>query len=445
MNRQPMRQITAQFLAASLSVLLFLAAIGSIVILCFGQASFSKIASPKADEFARIELNQLIGTANYQNSVSTQQTSSIGRMIANLPIPISNPSKMLESVLPPTTTQLLSRNGTQSSLMQPITTWASTTGNKIVMGWLPATTAQASINLLQDAPGINVVSPSWFQLQDASGNISVNVLPTVVNYAHAHHIRVWAMIDNQFSSTLTHAVLENPKAQANLIDELAYQAHVNQLDGINVDFENIASEDRNAFTTFVRNLHTRLSSMNINLSIDVSPDIVPLRDNAAFFHAGLAAYTDEIVLMAYDEHWSSDQDPGPVADVPWVTQSVNDLLDTGVPTDKLVLGIPFYTRYWHVHNDGQITSAALGAGDVDSYLEQVHAAAGNWNSTLDLMYARFPQPDGYMEIWYPTTQTFSDTLNLVNDDGLAGVSVWSLDWIDTKTWKSTVKILHATG
>lgn len=219
MDRQPVRQVISQFLAASLSLVLFVATMTGAIVFLFGSKFFSEISSSEANAFASIELNQLVGTADYRESSTSRMRSAVDSLLARLPVPLSNPKQILESVLPQTATQVLNENGSQSSLMSSISTWAIA-GNKIAMGWLPATTSAASIQLMQDAPGINVVSPSWFELQDASGNISVGVLPSVVQYAHQHHIKVWAMVDNQFSSTLTHSVLQNPRAEQNLVDEL---------------------------------------------------------------------------------------------------------------------------------------------------------------------------------------------------------------------------------
>ncbi|MFB5191177.1 glycosyl hydrolase family 18 protein [Alicyclobacillus fastidiosus] len=440
-----LRHTITQFVAATVALMVLAAGCFGAVICMFGQTNLHRIATLEASKLADVELNQLVGTTNYAKDESATDNTVLHAVSSTLHLPFTDPLTMLTAQLPETQTEVTQNTSGQSSLIQSISSWAATT-NKIAMGWLTSTSSSACIQMLKDNPGINVASPTWFTLNDASGNISGNVLPDVVTYAHQHNIKVWVLVSNDFSSSLTHAVLQNPKARANLIDELSYQAKVYHLDGINVDFENVAAADRDAFTAFMKQLHDTLSPAGVNLSVDVAPDIVPFNDSAAFFHAGLSDSVDEMVLMAYDEHWSSDQDPGPVADMPWVTQSVNDLLDTGVPTDKLVLGMPFYTELWHVHKNGHVTSKAVGISNdsITGALAQYHAQAGQWNDQLDLMYTRQQQTDGYMEMWYPSQKTYSDDLNLVNQNGLAGVAVWSLDWSDKKTWSSVVNALRNT-
>ncbi|GLG00992.1 hypothetical protein Alches_10310 [Alicyclobacillus hesperidum subsp. aegles] len=444
MDRTTLRNVVSQFIAASAALLLLLVGCTCTVWAFLGKSGMEQIATSEADELSNIELNQLYGTADYQGQSTTQTQSIASAVAAHVRLPFSDPLKMLTSLLPETSAQAVQNSGAQTSLFQSITTIANNPQD-IVLGWLPSTSSSSCIQLMADNPGMNVVSPGWLHLQDASGNLSGSVLPSVIEYAHQHNIKVWVMVDNQFSATLTHEVLANPKAESNLVDELVYQSKLYHLDGINIDFENLAAADRNLFTQFIGNLHRALSPIHVNLSVDISPDIVPLDDSLAFFHAGLADNADEIVLMAYDEHWSTDPDPGPVADLPWVTAGVNDLLDTGVPTDKLILGMPFYTRFWYVHSDGSVTSSAVSAGAVTDILHQDKAPLGVWDPKLDLMYTKFPDADGYTEVWYPTANTYQDTLSLVTQNGLAGVAVWSLAWSDPSTWTATVHSLRTEG
>lgn len=436
MDPQKIRHAISQFVAATVALLLLTVGCAVAILGLFGKSQLQTIATSEANTLSHVELSQLVGTPSYvkPTAVSTKITS------AHHGLTMLHPLQMLQSVLPETAVQVAEDTNTQASLFQSITTWAASS-NKIAMGWLPSTSAAACIQMLKDNPGITVASPTWLHLSDAAGNISGQILPSVVTYAHQHHIQVWALIDNQFNATLTHQVLQNAKARANLEAELVYQAKQYHLDGINVDFENVAAADRDAFTKFIQELHAQLSPLHIMVSVDLSPDIVQLRDNEAFFHAGLAAAADYVVLMAYDEHWSNDQVPGPVADVPWVENAVNDLLDTGVPTDKLIVGTPFYTRFWYVHNDGHVTSEAVSDANVQGIL-QAHHATGTWNANLGLMYAKYSKPDGYMEVWYDTPNTLTSKLSLVNDDGLAGVAVWSLELSDRATWTTLVDTLH---
>ncbi|WAH39041.1 glycosyl hydrolase family 18 protein [Alicyclobacillus dauci] len=443
MDPLKLRHAITQFVAATVALMMLGIGCFGAAVLMFGQAHVHRLATFEASQLADVELSELVGTTNYVKSPNHSSPSIFGTTLNALHVPLADPLTMLTNQLPETSTQVADKNQTESSLFRSITTWAANT-NKIAMGWLPSKSSQACIQMLQDNPGINVASPVWLSLNDASGNISGNILPSVIDYAHAHHIKVWVLVDNhQFDAKLTHEVLQNDKARTNMIDELVYKAKFYHLDGINLDFENVMAADRDQYTAFVTELHGKLSPLHIDVSVDIAPDIVPLHDNEAFFHAALADAADHVVLMAYDEHWGGDQDPGPVADLPWVKQSVFDLLDTGVPTNKLVLGMPFYTRFWYVHKNGHVTSENDSDGQVDGIL-QSHQATGSWNATLDLMYARYEKPDGYMEVWYPTSQTFADTLQLVNDNGLAGVSIWSLQLSDHKTWSSVISALRTT-
>lgn len=431
----------SQFISAIVSAMLFAGGCLGAAIIIFGH--FPRMGNMLISKLANIEVSQLVGTTDYTNKANND-SSMVKAISSILHLPFTDPLTMLTSQLPETNEQIVQQQSTnQSSLFAPIASWKETS-NSIALGWMMSNSTSGCINMLQHSPGINVAAPTWFHLNDASGNIVGNTLPNVVSYAHQHNIKVWAVMDNQvngqWSSNTAHQVLQNPKARMNMVDELAYQCKLNHLDGINVDFEGIYDSDRDAFTAFIKELHERFSAENLNVSVDISPDITTLDDNKAFFHAGLAEYADEVVLMAYDEHWGNDPIPGPVADIPWVEQSVNDLLDTGVPTDKLVLAMPFYTQFWYVHKNGQVRSTAYSVSSVNDILA-AHNATGSWNPQKDLMYARYPVPDGYMEVWYPTKQTFTDELSVVNSDGLAGIGVWSLDWSAQSMWSSIINNL----
>lgn len=67
------------------------------------------------------------------------------------------------------------------------------------MAWHQVTNQSANDNLasiLQKTKGINILSPTWFYLNDNNGNIASLASSTYVDYCHQNGIEVWALISN---------------------------------------------------------------------------------------------------------------------------------------------------------------------------------------------------------------------------------------------------------
>lgn len=402
----------------------------------FGGGSWNALSHLEASQLSTITTTELFGTAVYENPAASltmsSQTPSAWQDITSFEQPLS----MLQGELLPIAYDSPGSTQQQSNLFQSVQQFGQKS-RRTVMGWIPYTSSAETIKLIAANQGLTVASPQWISVKSSDGSINNQIEPSVVSYAHQHHVKIWALVDNQFNASLSNQVLTNTTARTRLVKNLTQAAVNDHLDGLNIDFENLRSSDQQTFTTFIKELHTALAGEHIVLSVDITPDIQFLKDDAAYFHAALAGYADYVVLMAYDEHWSTDQTPGPVADIPWVTTSIQDLLDTGVPSDKLILGVPFYARFWHMHQDGSVNSIAVPLAQVQSILQQ-HQATSSWNSKLGVGYARYPRADGYEEVWFSTQQTLNSELQLVQNDDLAGVSIWSLGLSDPNTWSSII-------
>ncbi|MCL6637946.1 MAG: glycoside hydrolase [Alicyclobacillus sp.] len=434
------RTALTRWLWTALATLLLAVGCAAGVLLFYGGGTWQPAAQLEASRLAQVEVTELVGSTDYVRSPRAPSRSLWTRVADALRLPLANPAGMLEANLPLTQPVSAPVYGGQSAFWRSLQQWDRQT-NKMVLGWIPYDTPAHTLEILRDNPGVNVICPGWLTLANTHGQVQNRIQPEVVRYAHSQHIQVWALFDNRFDASLTHAVLSDPVARRTLVQQVTALVRDNQLDGINLDFENVRTADRTALTDLVSALHNALAPLHAHLSVDVTPDVAFLRDDEAFFHAGLAAACDYLVVMAYDEHWGGDPEPGPVADLPWVTEAVDDLLDTGVPADQLLLGLPFYTELWHVHRDDSVTSQPVATASIPVLLQQ-HQAHSQWDDELGVAYAEYPVADGKIRVWYETDETLARKLQLVSDRGLAGVAVWSLSLSDSHTWSTVVQALR---
>lgn len=279
--------------------------------------------------------------------------------------------------------------------------------------------------------GLEVISPTWFSLND-NGELNSIASHSYISWAHSEGYEVWALVDNQFDTSLTHEVLSIPEKRQNLIDDIVNSALTYNLDGINIDFESVGKETGPYYVQFIKELAPSLRREGVTLSIDV---YVPSGWTSHYERDELAEYADYIVIMGYDEHWSGSEEAGSVSSIGFVENAIVNTLKE-VPAEKIILGVPFYTRLWGEEKvDGEIalTSRALGMEAAYNRLEENNAEI-IWLEEVGQYYGEYTIDTKTYKIWLEDTRSLEEKFKLVKEYDIAGVSAWKKNLESDDVW-----------
>jgi spore germination protein YaaH len=313
----------------------------------------------------------------------------------------------------------------------------ATPSHLVTFGWLVGNNSQlSSYNKLQ------VASPTFATI-DASYNINVTCSPSTISNLHNEGKKVWARITLATQSdAATHQFLNNSKGIKQVIQEITDNAQKNHLDGLNLDIEQIPTTDRDAFSQFVMGLSKAIKQYHMTLSIDLQPESKDNQASLSSFNQQLGQYSDYIVFMGYDEHWSTDSTPGPVTSLQWLDSNIRQLIQTGIPPQKLLLGLPSYTRIWQVDQNGNaITSLALANEYVSTLMEQNNRHEF-WDPTQAVYKISYTKNGNLYKVWLTNDRSLQAYFNLIDEYHIAGVGFWNLDMLSSTDWNNLVKRLN---
>jgi len=295
---------------------------------------------------------------------------------------------------------------------------------KVNLVWHQIDQKSMNAGLVEDTKGmsgVNVISPTWFFLSDNEGNFDSFADASYVEKAHEMGLQVWGLVSN-FSPDMSTAVLvASTAARRNLAKNLTDAALAVGLDGINVDLEAIREEAGYGYVQFVRELSVLCRKHGLVLSIDVP---VPYDFNRHYDRAELGQYVDYLIIMGYDEHYYGSE-AGSVASLPFEENGVSATLES-VPAEKIISGVPFYTRIWYTGTDGSVWSETLGMNTVTRTVES-YDVTPVWNGETSQYYAQWTLDDGIeCRIWIEDETSLAMKADLVNKYGLGGIAAWVL-------------------
>ncbi len=295
----------------------------------------------------------------------------------------------------------------------------------LVWDWKPENGNKSQIIEQDKLPGITVVSPKWFEIADEQGTITnKNSDTTYVEKAHAKGYSVWPLITNGFNPDRTRKLLRNPSARQQVVEQILALCKQAQLDGINLDFENIHPEDRDRLTDFVGEISQALHAKNLTVSIDVTIPSSNGNWSRCYDRGALAEKTDYVMLMAYDEHYRKSKIAGSVASLPWVEAGIEATLAEKVPKEKLVLGMPLYMRDWTIDKNGQVSAKTLSMDGATQLIEEKNIVP-QWLSDKGQYY--FTYRDGQKlehRVWQEEIRSLLLKAALVSRYDLAGSCYW---------------------
>ena len=307
-----------------------------------------------------------------------------------------------------------------------------TMDSKVNMSWHQVTSQEANAYLpdaIANISGVNVISPTWYYIQDTSGNIGNIASADYVAQAHEKGLKVWGLIDNFTAEVSTTETLSQLSSRQNIIQQLIQSATSIGMDGINVDFETLSEDAGPHFLEFLRELSIECHKNNLVLSVD---NPVPEDFTSHYDRSEQGAVVDYIIIMGYDEHYVGS-DAGSVASLPWVEEGVQDTI-TEVSAQRTILAIPFYTRLWKT-TGGALTSEAIGMDEAQKVLAE-NGVEAVWDGSVSQNYATFEKENSTYQIWLEDAKSIAEKVKLIPKYNLAGVAQWKLGFENNSIWQT---------
>jgi len=300
---------------------------------------------------------------------------------------------------------------------------------KINMVWDMMERVEANNSQLARTPhyGLDVLSPQWFRFDrdSYSGEILSIADLGYVEWAHEQGYQVWAMLFDEEDGEVTAQILSDQEKRESVIRQILGFVAMFNLDGVNIDFERVREVDVMYFHQFLRELWPLLKEQGVILSVDT---FVPSAWSMYYNRAEIAQTVDYICVMTYDENTYGGTS-GPNASVGFVENAIINTLEE-VPPEKLIMGIPFYSRVWvetetSTGTDYKIRSLGM------NYAYRLFTENGAefiWQEDLGCYYGEYnifeEGTDKKYRTWLEDERSISEKLKIVNEYDLAGVCAW---------------------
>ncbi len=292
----------------------------------------------------------------------------------------------------------------------------------------------ASMSSLKENLGkLDMIIPEWLHLAGEDGTIredDPNRASQATQYIRARRpdLRIMPLVNNwngkEWEGNKLGRMLANPTARARAIEQLVAYVDRHAFAGISIDFETIPAKAHPDFRRFIAELYAALRPKNLQLSVNV-----PASD-PAFDYRALARTADYLILMAYDEHWSTGT-PGPIASLPWFAKVLRQR-QRDVPAQKMIVAIGNYGYDWlkgsHHAEEMTFEEAVLTAKESEG---NIRLDPASLNPTFE--YA--DDDDHIHQVWLLDAVTAFNQWVVARSIQPRGVALWRLGGEDPSLWQ----------
>lgn len=288
--------------------------------------------------------------------------------------------------------------------------------------------------MMAEGKGMNVIAPTWFSMNDNEGGIRNFGTTEYVRIAHENGIWVWGVLDNFNYENETQnsisdlSVLGDTNNRRRLEINIINAALDLGIDGINLDFEGLASECGPYYAQFLKELSVLTHKHNLVLSTD---SYVPFNFNEYYRLDVQGQVCDYVLIMGYDEHYHGSGNPGSVASFDYVANGLDKTLENVAP-EKIINALPFYTIVWK-NDNGTITDSYLTLVNQADYVQRL-GISYSWDETTCQNYAQWTSGGVTYMLWLEDEESISAKLNAMNARKIGGVAVWRLGYGTSSVW-----------
>ena len=242
--------------------------------------------------------------------------------------------------------------------------------------------------------------------------------------------------DGKFNNNLISALVNTPESISRLTGELIFVMRQKGYAGVDVDFEYILADDRDAFTSFVAGLTSSLNEQGFQVSVALAPKTSSGQQGLLYEgkdYGGLGAAANQVLLMTYEWGYTYGP-PMAVAPINKVRQVVEYAV-TEIPVGKINMGIPNYGYDWPLPFESGVTKATT-IGNVEAVsIAAAHGAVIQFDETAKSPYFRYNENNVEHEVWFEDVRSLSAKFDLVDEFNLNGVGYWQIMRLFIANWQ----------
>ncbi|HEX5578479.1 MAG TPA: glycosyl hydrolase family 18 protein, partial [Candidatus Limnocylindria bacterium] len=263
----------------------------------------------------------------------------------------------------------------------------------------------------------------------------------VINRAHANGVKVVLTVTmmawDSASANRQALLLGSSTARSRLVNQIVNAVRNRNADGVNLDFEPLASSLRDEYVSFVKQLKRALVNNEVGDFLTVCVMASAATWATGYDVAGLTASgaADALFVMGYDFHWSGSSRAGGVAPIqsPYTIDVAGTMADflTETSGSKLIWGVPYYGRTWPTSSKA-LNAKTLGGGSksytYNGHLAQAAQFGRRWDDVGKVPWYRYwdNAGDHWVQGYYDDVTSLGVKYDLVNARGLRGTGMWTL-------------------
>ncbi len=274
---------------------------------------------------------------------------------------------------------------------------------------------------------IDIFAPQAYSLT-GEGKLEGKVAQDLLDFAKKQKIRVMPLaVNKSFNRTYANNFLDDEAKQDRAILELVSEAKKFNYSGWQIDFEQMDVSYREKFSRFIAKFGKALRENNLQSSVAVIAQISERPEDykpdlwqkviGVYDYRALGSSVDFLSIMSYDDPDSK----GPIARYAWLKR-VLDFTLTLVPKEKVSLGLGLYYWQWNEAGKRVGIGGQKGIGEVfDKY-----QVTQTYSLEHEAPYLKYQKSGKNYTIWFENKRSVAKKLELMNNLGLRGFSVWAL-------------------
>ncbi len=233
--------------------------------------------------------------------------------------------------------------------------------------------------------------------------------------------------NGQFSNFLITQMINSPSAVETLYAELLVTLEAKEFSSVDVDFEYILPEDREAFAFFVAGLREYLFPYGYSVSVALAPKTSDGQKGLLYEgkdYALLGEAADRVLLMTYE--WGYTYGP------PMAVAPINKVLEvveyaiTRIPPEKIRLGIPNYGYDFTLPYEKGISKARTLGNAEATALAIAQGVPILFDEVAMSPYFNYEENGITHQVWFEDVRSYYEKFRLLPEYGLSGIGVWQL-------------------